>query len=84
LLWYTFGPKVASPFVEALSLKVIDGNRGTDPHLLNVALEGGAKRHAATASPPGQRGNLLVGPKGRCGIKLSIPGPQLSSQFYLV
>jgi len=26
---------------------------------------------------------VLVGPKGRCAIKLGIPGPQLSSPFYL-
>jgi hypothetical protein len=82
LLWYTFGLKVASVFVEALSREVTEGSGGIDPHFLNVALEGGGKRHAATASPPGQRGNLLVGPKGRRGIKLGIPGPQLSSPFY--
>jgi hypothetical protein len=47
-----------------------------------VALESVGKRHAATASPPDQRGKLLVGPKVLCGIKLGKPGPQLSSPVY--
>jgi len=55
LLWYAFGPKVASVFVEALSRQVIEGSGGTDPHFLNSALEVGGQRPAATASPPGQR-----------------------------